>query len=69
MMKKTIFFALLFIGVGQWATAQKIPFAIKGSIYGGYIVPMTKNLDSISHPPALGGELAIEFPAMGNYDW
>ena len=48
---------------------SKNPFAIKGSIYGGYIVPMTKNLDSISHPPALGGELAIEFPAMGNYDW
>jgi hypothetical protein len=44
MMKKTIFFALLFICVGQLAMAQKIPFAIKGSIYGGYIVPMTKNI-------------------------
>ncbi|HQB68780.1 MAG TPA: acyloxyacyl hydrolase [Paludibacteraceae bacterium] len=69
MMKKTIFFALLFICFGQWSMAQKIPFIIKASVYGGYIVPMTKNLDSIAHPPALGGELAIEFPSMGNYDW
>lgn len=42
---------------------------MKGSAYGGYILPMTKNLELIATPPALGGEIAVEFPAMGNYSW
>ena len=49
--------------------AQDIPFALKASVYGGYILPMTKNLEAVATPPALGGEIAVEFPAMGNYAW
>ena len=68
-MKKILFIVAVFSFFGQFLAAQKIPIAIKSSFYGGYIVPFTKNLDSIAHPPALGGEIAVEFPAMGNYDW
>ena len=49
--------------------AQDIPFALKASVYGGYILPMTKNLEAVATSPALGGEIAVEFPAMGNYAW
>lgn len=49
--------------------AQQIPFALKASVFGGYILPMSENLKKTATGPVLGGELAAEFPAMGNYDW
>lgn len=49
--------------------AQEIPFALKVSASGGYILPMSENLKQVATKPVWGGEIAAEFPAMGNYAW
>lgn len=49
--------------------AQDIPFALKAAAYGGYILPMSENLKLVAKNPVVGGEVAAEFPAMGNYAW
>ncbi len=68
-MNKKNFIILLLALLTCNLSAQEIPFAIKASVYGGYILPMTKNLELVATPPALGGEIAVEFPSMGNYNW
>lgn len=49
--------------------AEKIPYRISGGFYGGYIVPISKNLELTAKKPALGGELNVEFLPRGKYDW
>ena len=37
-------------------------YTVKGALYGGWIIPHSKNLDSIAKGVVLGGEVAFELP-------
>ena len=68
-MKRKIPLILAFLLGCVWLNAQQIPFSLKVSAYGGYIVPMSENLKKVATKPVWGGEISAEFPAMGNYAW
>ncbi len=68
-MRRKIAITLAFALCCGLLAAQEIPFALKASAFGGYILPMSENLKQVAQKPVWGGEIAAEFPAMGNYAW
>ena len=60
----TILFAILITAIGE-----EIPFRITADFYGGYILPISKNLELTAKNPVLGGEVDVEFLPRGKYNW
>lgn len=54
-----------------WGDVYEPPraYTFKVNVLGGYILPLTKNLELITQRPVSGGEICLEFPSWQAYPW
>ena len=51
------------------AVSAQSKYGIRAGVYGGYIIPGTKNQELVAKNPPLGGEIAFEWLPQGDRAW